>query len=129
VKKDFHKPPPSPNSHFLRYLPEKAKQKKTIIFFVSYQILVTLLKLKIMGRNTSVSLGDYFESFVDNKVSEGRFKNASEVIRAGLRLLESEENKVIILKNAIKEGIESGIAENFNQKKHLESLKAEKRNV
>ena len=91
--------------------------------------MVTLLKLKIMGRNTSVSLGDYFESFVDNKVSEGRFKNASEVIRAGLRLLESEENKVIILKNAIKEGIESGIAENFNQKKHLESLKAEKRNV
>jgi antitoxin ParD1/3/4 len=82
-----------------------------------------------MGRNTSVSLGDYFESFVDNRVSEGRFKNASEVIRAGLRLLESEENKVIILKNAIKEGIESGIAENFNQKKHLESLKAEKRNV
>jgi antitoxin ParD1/3/4 len=82
-----------------------------------------------MGRNTSVSLGNYFESFVYNRVSEGRFKNASEVIRAGLRLLESEENKVIILKNAIKEGIESGIAENFNPKKHLESLKAEKRNV
>lgn len=82
-----------------------------------------------MGRNTSVSLGNYFESFVENRVSEGRFKNASEVIRAGLRLLESEENKVIILKNAIKEGIESGIAENFNPKKHLESLKAEKRNV
>ena len=82
-----------------------------------------------MGRNTSVSLGNYFESFVDNRVSEGRFKNASEVIRAGLRLLESEENKVIILKNAIKEGIESGIAENFHPKKHLESLKAEKRNV
>ena len=82
-----------------------------------------------MGRNTSVSLGNYFESFVDNRVSEGRFKNASEVIRAGLRLLESEENKVIILKNAIKEGIESGIAENFNPKKHLESLKTEKRNV
>ena len=82
-----------------------------------------------MGRNTSVSLGNYFENFVDNRVSEGRFKNASEVIRAGLRLLESEENKVIILKNAIREGIESGIAENFNPKKHLESLKTAKRNV
>ena len=91
--------------------------------------MVTLQKNKIMGRNTSVSLGNHFESFVDNRVSEGRFKNASEVIRAGLRLLESEENKVIILKNAIKEGIESGIAENFNPKKHLESLKAEKRNA
>ena len=48
-----------------------------------------------MGRNTSVSLGNYFENFVDNTVSEGRFKNASEVIRAGLRLLEEEENKII----------------------------------
>lgn len=82
-----------------------------------------------MGRNTSVSLGNYFESFVDNRVSEGRFKNASEVIRAGLRLLESEENNIVILKNAIREGIESGIAENFNPKKHLESLKTAKRNV
>jgi len=81
-----------------------------------------------MGRNTSVSLGDYFENFVDNRVSEGRFKNASEVIRAGLRLLEEEENKIVALKKAINEGIESGIAENFNPKQHLESLKAKKRN-
>ncbi len=81
-----------------------------------------------MGRNTSVSLGDYFENFVDNTVSEGRFKNASEVIRAGLRLLEEEENKIVALKKAINEGIESGITENFNPKQHLESLKAKKRN-
>jgi antitoxin ParD1/3/4 len=52
---------------------------------------------RIMGRNTSVSLGDYFENFVDSRVSEGRFKNASEVIRAGLRLLE-EEKKLLLLK-------------------------------
>lgn len=81
-----------------------------------------------MGRNTSVSLGNYFESFVDNRVTEGRFKNASEVIRAGLRLLEEEENKIVALKNSINEGIESGIAKNFNPKLHLESLKAKKRN-
>lgn len=81
-----------------------------------------------MGRNTSVSLGNYFESFVDNSVSKGRFKNASEVIRAGLRLLEDEENKIAALKTAINEGIESGIAENFDPKQHLESLKAKKRN-
>jgi antitoxin ParD1/3/4 len=81
-----------------------------------------------MGRNTSVALGDYFESFVDNSVSDGRFKNASEVIRAGLRLLEEEENKIVALKNAINEGIESGIAKNFDPTKHLDSLKAMKRN-
>lgn len=80
-----------------------------------------------MGRNTSVSLGDYFESFVDSKVSEGRFSSASEVIRAGLRLLEEEENKVLALKNAIQDGIESGIAKDFDPQKHLESLKAKKR--
>ena len=79
-----------------------------------------------MGRNTSVSLGNHFESFVNNRISEGRFKNASEVIRAGLRLLEEEENKTILLKKAINEGIESGIAKNFDPKKHLELLKAEK---
>ena len=82
-----------------------------------------------MGRNTSVSLGDYFENFVDGRISEGRFKNASEVIRAGLRMLEEEENKITALKKAINEGIESGNAKNFNPKQHLESLKAKKRDV
>jgi antitoxin ParD1/3/4 len=80
-----------------------------------------------MGRNTSISLGDYFEEFVDEKVTTGRFKNASEVIRAGLRLLEEEEAKFINLKNAINEGLESGKAENFEAKKHLEKLKIAKR--
>ncbi|MCY7420463.1 MAG: type II toxin-antitoxin system ParD family antitoxin [Chitinophagaceae bacterium] len=79
-----------------------------------------------MERNTSVSLGNHFENFVDNTVSAGRFKNASEVIRAGLRLLEEEETKLVALKKAIEEGIESGVANNFNSKKHLESLKATK---
>ncbi len=79
-----------------------------------------------MGRNTSVSLGNYFEDFVENRITEGRYKNASEVIRAGLRLLEEEENKVQILKNAIQEGMDSGIAKNFDPKKHLEILKANK---
>ena len=81
-----------------------------------------------MGRNTSVSLGNYFEKFVDESVSEGRFKNASEVIRAGLRLLEEEESKIVALKKAIHEGIESGLVKNFDPKSHLELLKARKIN-
>ena len=80
-----------------------------------------------MGRNTSMSLGDYFENFVDSRISEGRYKNASEVIRAGLRLLEEEENKIKFLKDAIREGIDSGISKNFNPKGHLKLLKANKR--
>lgn len=81
----------------------------------------------IMKRNTSVALGNYFEEFVENRISEGRYKNASEVIRAGLRLLEEEENKVAALRAALKEGMESGIAKDFNAKKHLEKLKAKRR--
>jgi len=79
-----------------------------------------------VGRNTSISLENHFEDFVDDKVSTGRFKNASEVIRAGLRLLEEEESKIVVLKKAIQEGFDSGLAKTFNAKKHLERLKAAK---
>ncbi len=77
-----------------------------------------------MSKNTSITLGNYFEEFVQGSINEGRFKNVSEVIRAGLRLLEQEENKVKVLKTAIQEGIDSGIAENFDPEKHLLELKA-----
>lgn len=80
-----------------------------------------------MGRNTSVSLGNHFENFVDKKVAVGRFKNASEVIRAGLRLLEDEENKLAILKKAIDEGYKSGMNKTFKPQKNLQQLKAAKR--
>ena len=79
-----------------------------------------------MNRNTSISLGDYFDNFIKRRISAGRYKNASEVVRAGLRLLEEEENRTIALKEAIKEGVDSGIAHDFDPKKHLESLKAKK---
>ena len=79
-----------------------------------------------MSRNTSISIGDYFDEFIQNRISAGRFKNTSEVVRAGLRLLEEEENKIIALRTAIQEGIESGIAYDFNPESHLEKLKAKK---
>lgn len=77
-----------------------------------------------MERNTSVSLGDYFEDFIDHKISEGRYKKVSEVIRAGLRLLEDEENKSQLFKNAIKERFYSGISTDFNPEKDIESLRS-----
>ncbi len=80
-----------------------------------------------MGRNTSISLGDYFESFVEKSIKEGRFKNASEVLRAGLRLLEEEESKIIALKNAINEGLNSGKADDFKPAEHLTSLKSKRK--
>ncbi|WP_421889455.1 type II toxin-antitoxin system ParD family antitoxin [Marinoscillum sp.] len=81
-----------------------------------------------MSKNTSISLGNYFERFVQHSVSEGRFKNASEVIRAGLRLLEEEENKAMALKKAVQDGINSDIAQDFNPSTHLEKLKSARSN-
>ena len=78
-------------------------------------------------KNTSISLGNYFELFVGSQVSVGRYKNVSEVIRAGLRLLENEESKVIALRNAIQEGLNSPIVENFDFEENLKKLKSEKR--
>ena len=80
-----------------------------------------------MRNNTSVSLGNYFKDFVEDKINQGRYKDASEVIRAGLRLLEDEEKKIMLLKKDIQTGIDSGIAKKFNAKKHFQDLKARKK--
>jgi antitoxin ParD1/3/4 len=77
-------------------------------------------------KNTSISLGNYFDQFVSNQVSIGRYKNVSEVIRAGLRLLEDEENKAIVLRAAIQKGLDSPRVENFDFKANLKKLKEEK---
>ncbi len=78
-----------------------------------------------MSKNTSISLGEYFEQFVRSQISAGRYKNVSEVIRAGLRLLENEESKTIALKNAIQDGLNSPRVENFDFDDHLAKLKSE----
>ncbi len=80
-----------------------------------------------MIKNTSISLGNYFEQSVSSQISTGRYKNVSEVIRAGLRLLEDEESKTIALKNAIQEGLNSPKVENFDFDDHLAKLKSQRR--
>ena len=39
----------------------------------------------------NMSIGSHFEEFIEAQVKNGRFQNASEVVRAGLRLLEDQE--------------------------------------
>ena len=53
-----------------------------------------------MAKNTSVALGDHLHGFVEQKIQEGRFGNASEVVRAGLRLLEERETRLEALRAA-----------------------------
>ena len=57
-----------------------------------------------MPKNTSITLSEHFATFIEEQVSEGRYGNASEVIRAGLRLLEEREAKLDALRRAITEG-------------------------
>lgn len=75
-------------------------------------------------RTTSVALGSYFEEFIKSKISQGRYNNASEVIRAALRLLEENEQQVAQLSAAIDKGLNSGIAQDFEPASFLQSLKA-----
>ena len=67
-----------------------------------------------MARNTSVSLGDHFAGFTNERVQSGRYNSASDVVRAGLRLLEEHETKVEALRNALNEGEQSGKATPFD---------------
>lgn len=75
-----------------------------------------------MSRNTSILLGEYFESYVREKVQTGKFNSVSEVIRTALRLFEQEENKVKSITEALEKGEKSPLIQDFNPDEHLKSL-------
>lgn len=80
-----------------------------------------------MGKNTSFSLGEHFSTFIDDKVEEGRYGSASDVVRAGLRLLEEHEAKLTALRAALDEGEASGDAGPFDLKAFIASKRKTRR--
>jgi antitoxin ParD1/3/4 len=66
------------------------------------------------GPTRTVNLTDELDRFVAKKINAGRFGNASEIVRAGLRSLEREEGEYeanfTALRSAIHEGDASGVA-------------------
>lgn len=79
-----------------------------------------------MAKNTSISLGDHFEGFISQQVSTGRYGSASEVVRAGLRLLEDSESNLNTLRRLLAEGEQSGIAE-YDYQSFIAELDARKK--
>lgn len=61
-----------------------------------------------MSKTTSFSLGDHFRAFIEAQVSQGRYRDARDVVRAALRLLDEQEIKLEALRGALVEGESSG---------------------
>jgi len=76
-----------------------------------------------MPRNTSVSLGDHFAGFIETRVRTGRYGSASDVVRAGLRLLEEHEARVEALQAALDEGEASGPPQSFDARAFLNGMR------
>jgi antitoxin ParD1/3/4 len=75
-----------------------------------------------MAQNTSFSLSDHFTGFIADQVQTGRYGSASDVVRAGLRLLEEHEAKVKALQDALTEGEQSGEPQPFDNEAFLKRM-------
>lgn len=76
-----------------------------------------------MAKNTSVTLGDHFDQFVAAQLATDRYASASEVLRAGLRLLEEREEQLESLRRALQQGLDSGLAEPFDMEWYMTEIK------
>lgn len=89
-----------------------------------FRLLPILGNVSAMAQNTSISLDAHFVDFLAQEVSTGRYRSASEVVRAGLRLLEDQEAQMSALRAALIAGEESGAPEPFDFDAFIASKKS-----
>ena len=75
-----------------------------------------------MPKNNTVTVGDYFAEFIERQVAQGRYESASDVVAAGLRLLEEHEAKLEALRAALIEGEQSGAPTPFDIEEFLDEM-------
>ena len=78
-----------------------------------------------MAKTTSFNLGEHFEKFISTQTTSGRYGSASEVVRASLRLMEKEEQKLELLRQALLEGEQSGEPQPLN----MDSIRKKARKI
>ena len=76
-----------------------------------------------MSRNTSVILGTHFDEFIKSEIDSGRYKSVSEVIRNGLRVLEEDKHKILLINEALVVGEQSGTPQKFDNDKFKRDMK------
>jgi antitoxin ParD1/3/4 len=67
-----------------------------------------------MPKSNSITVAEHFAAFIERQVEQGRYDSASDVVQAGLRLLEEQEAKLEALRAALIEGEQSGLATPFD---------------
>ena len=90
----------------------RSRGSLVLAYYTKFSYL--LIMEKTAQKNTSFSLGDHFNRFIDTQVDEGRYSNASDVVRAGLRVLEEREAHLATLRAALIQGENSGPSTPFD---------------
>ena len=77
-----------------------------------------------MPKNHSVAIGDHFADFIERQIAKGRYDSATDVVAAGLRLLEEHETRLEALRAALIEGERSGPATPFDIEEFLGDMRS-----
>jgi len=75
-----------------------------------------------MARNTSILIGEYYESFINRQIATGKYNSVSEVVRAALRHFEQEEIQINSLITELEIGEKSRKIRDFNRTENLNRL-------
>jgi antitoxin ParD1/3/4 len=75
-----------------------------------------------MARNTSILIGEYYESFINRQIATGKYNSVSEVVRTALRHFEQEEIQTKSLIKELEIGENSKKIRNFDRNENLNEL-------